>query len=677
MPLNYYEALNICLSIKFLSDFDRKEDFNHFLDKWPNKKDSNSTLYSLSVGDYKKQLKQYLSLKAKETNFLLSTPLLCRYAYQIVCDWAATGTYDTSKNNTLSEQIENVLRSYIKWEFHDENNISTISEEGNEILKKYTEEVFEFLTQVAALMDKNEFIDREQWSKLKLNYTNSLNSSLCVLQENENGKLIFIHRSFKNFFMSRYYIQKNLHKKKYKNDLKSFMELINTDLAFCVFYAEQIISVNKPLSCNVCKAIVETSHIETGENFTEVIVKYLTGNYTLYFKNDFPFTIEQYLHVFPCGRVLYGGETFTLSRLHEIRKTKTIETNDPEYFVGCKLSAIIKNINLSGIMFTPKYTNEFQGTAIDFHLYFNGEIIIVSRFTNTATITSYEALKTLERREDLLDAFREIQKNNLNATAFISNQILSSIESSSLKKIAIEHKKMQFAISSIVDFLGHEKNYWCFYDGSTLFVCEISTKNSQIFTEFFCKQINDNNINIYYSMLGSYISQTQDENIIANSMAFIPVEKMIYTSTSIFDFEVKNIFDPRNLLNCYFIIHWKNIRLINEKLSASDYKRRDYIMDLNFIENVYKTVEELLKEIDNEKLRLIISDEMLITYYFAEQAEKLVILARETLELCRVFGHDKGEKLRLFFINGNANFSNTSKSIVEDYSKNNIWYFNE
>lgn len=220
--------------------------------------------------------------------------------------------------------------------------------------------MFEFLTQVASLMNKNRFIGREQWGKLKLNYTNSLNSTLCVLQENEDGELVFVHRSFKNYFLSRYYIQKNLHKRKNKKNLKSFMELTNTDLEFCVFYAEQFILINTTLSRNVCKAIAETSHHETSKNITETIVEYLTGNCTLFFKNDFSFTIEQYLHVFPCGRVLYGGETFSLSRLQEIRRTKILETNDPEYFVGCKLSKIMENLNLSGIMYNSKYTNEFK-----------------------------------------------------------------------------------------------------------------------------------------------------------------------------------------------------------------------------------------------------------------------------------------------------------------------------
>lgn len=677
MPLNYYEALDVCLSIKFFSEFDREHDFSHFLDKWPYRKNSTSNLYSLSEINYKKQLKQYLSMEAKETNFLLSTPLLCRYAYPIICDWTATENYSTSKIKTLGGQIESALRSYIKWEFHDENNISTTSDEGIKILKEYSDEVFEFLTQVASLMNKNEFIGREQWGKLKLNYTNSLNSTLCVLQENEDGELVFVHRSFKNYFLSRYYIQKKLHKRKNKKVLKTFVELINADLEFCVFYAEQFISVNTTLSNNVCKAIAETSPPEVGKNITEIIVEYLSGNCTLFFKNDFPFTIEQYLHVFPCGKVLYGGETFTLLRLQEIRRTKILETDDPEYFVGCKLSKVTKNLNFSGIMYNSKYTNEFKVMISSFFLFFNGEIIGISGFTNYGKKMIFELIKIIER-EGLWDKFRAIQYRNLNATDFLINQILPLVqiekENGNLAHLMIEHKKIYAVISSIIDFLGHEKNYWCFFDGSSLFVCEISTRNSPLFSNFFFKQLNVKNIDFCYSMLGSYISQTRDENISADSIAFVPVEKLI--SNSIFDFEVKKIFDPRNLLNCYYNVHFENIRLINQKKSSLDLKSRDYIMELNCIENIYKTVEEILKEKFNEKLWLIISDEMLITYYFSEQNEKLTALASETLELCRVFRHDKGEQLRLLFINSNATFSDTVKSIVEDYAKNNIWYFN-
>ncbi len=166
---------------------------------------------------------------------------------------------------------------------------------------------------------------------------------------------------------------------------------------------------------------------------------------------------------------------------------------------------------------------------------------------------------------------------------------------------------MQSAISSIVNFIGQKRNYWCFFNGSTLFVCEISKKNSQCFSKFFFKHLDKNNIDYYHMMLGSYITQTQDENISANIMKFIPIEKM--SPDFIFDFEVKDIFDARSLLNCYFIVHWKNIRLINERFSELGFQSRDYMMDLNFIENVYKTVEELLKEKSNDKLRLIVSDE--------------------------------------------------------------------
>lgn len=677
MPLNYYEALEVCLSIKFFSEFDRKHDFSHFLDKWPHITNSTSNLYSLSETNYKKKLKQYLSLEAKEINFLLSTPLLCRYAYPIICDWTATGNYNTSKNKTLSGQIDSALESYIKWEFHDENNISTTSDEGIKILKEYSDEVFEFLTQAASLMNMNGFIDREQWGKLKLNYNNSLNSTLCVLQENEDGKLVFVHKSFKNYFLSRYYIQKKLHKRKNKKDLNTFIELINTDLEFCVFYAEQFISFNTTLSNNVCKAIAETSQLEVDKNITEVIVEYLTGNCTLFFKNDFPFTIEQYLLAFPCGKVLYGGEIYTLSRLHGIRRMKVLETNDPEYFVGCKLSKITKNLNLSGIIYNSKYTNEFKFMMSSFFLFFNGEIIDISSFINYGGNMIFELKKIIER-EGLWDMFRAIQHRNLNATDFLVNQILPLIqidkENGDLAQLMIEHKKIHAVISSIIDFLGHEKNYWCFFDGSSLFVCEFSTRNSPLFSNFFFKQLNEEYNDICYAMLGSYISQTQDENISADLMEFIPVERLI--SNSIFDFEVKKVFDPRNLLNCYYNVHFNNIRLINKKKSSLDLKSRDYIMELNYIENIYKTVEELLKEKFNEKLWLILSDEMLITYYFAEQSEKLVTLASETLELCRFWRHDQGEQLRLLFINDNVTFSDFVMSIVEDYAKNNIWYFN-
>lgn len=673
MPLNYREALDVCLSIKYLSAYDSKEELYHFIDKWPNKKNSTSISYSLTERSYKKQLKQYLSSKSAEVDFLLSTPLLCRYAYQIVCDWSLTEDYGSSNCSTLSGQIESVLRSYIKWEFHDENNIPTENEEGKKILNKYIDTVFEFLTIVAELMSKNEYIDRKQWSQLKLEHVKSVNSALCVLQEHKDGGLEFAHKSFKDYFLARYYVNKILRNRVNKKYCKTFNEIVKTNIGFCVFYAEQMILNNTKLSSMICNVIAETTCTKTNETLVEAVVGHATGKHVLYFKNDMLFTIEQYLQIFPCGRAYYVGEMFTLSYLGEIKKTKMIRTNSPELFDGSNAALIMKALNLSAIMYTPKYADEYTLITSSFKLYLNGNIINIGGYWQSDKITLND-IKRIIKREDILNMAKIIGNGKLDINTIVNSPILSMIllqkKIEDIEKQKKEYNKLKTAICSIVNFLGNNKNYWCLFDGTNLLVCEISQGNLNFYSKYFFNKLLDDKV-VYSTLFGEYNAITQDENIKADSMSFMSIDKISIS----FDFEVPHIKDD-NLLTSYYSAHWRNIQLVQNNISSSLFKNENSIIHLITIREqleLYETATNLLKENPNDKLRLIISDEMLITYYFLGQGDELVALANDTLELCKKFGHEQGEQLRLFLLKDDTTFVGSDRVVVEEYVKNNIW----
>lgn len=671
LPLNYNESLKICLTIKYFSKFDKKHDVKHFTNKWPEASSDNS--YALPEKKYKKVLKEYLVENNNSDNFLLSAPLLCRYAYQIVCEWADTDNSFIKNSKSLSTRIETALTSYVKWEFHDEYDMTTSGTEGNSLFKEYKKEIFSFLTSIASFMENSDMASREQWEQLKNESKNSVNAAFCILQEQENGKLSFIHKSFKDFFLARYYVRKLFDTAKDGEITDSFIENIQTNHGFCTLFVEQMLEKGNALSKSICSAIAENNPVDTNDDFTERIVDFFTGKIGLMYTDGMPFTIAEYLYAFPCGRVLYAGIEFDRMSLEKMQKSRILHLNNTDLICECHASSISSRIDFCGVIYNPDYVNEYKIFTTDFSLYFDRSLTDVGGYL-FHSFTRQDLIRILSRNdvsEQLGDgpiALKDIIESSL------MDYILKVKKWEDMKGELSEKQRLITSTQAIIDFLNPEKNYWCLLKDNSLFVCEISKTNSSVFKDFFFEQLPSQFFD-YINLFGNYRSLVLNEASAYESYRFRPLSEVEVTFDTGLPLSKLQI---ESVMSNYYYAHWKNYQLVRSfhlSQACSNAKQIDNnVIMLKELLEIYKNIDVKLEKNPDEKLFLIISDEKLITYYIGGFGEKMVALANDTLSLCQKYGHTKGEEFRRFLISEETSFTGNDREVVQQYTQDYIWF---
>lgn len=670
LSLNYQESLNICLSIRHFSKFDREKSLNHFIDKWPDKKEPKS--YALSEVDYKRLLKKYIS-KNVCGDFLLSTPLLCRYAYQIVCEWAFQDGEITLDDKFSSSKIEGVLRSYIKWEFHDEYDIATASDEGKVQLNAYIANVFNFLTALSSYMDEMGSIKRKDWEKVQSHQSTSVNAAFCVLQEDENGGLSFVHKSFHDYFLARFFIEKHIRGRRSKKITEALENKIKFDSGFCHFFAEQILSNGSRLSRHICKAIKSERIMQTTEDLVPIIVKHLTGAMHFYYRNGLPFTIEEYLSVFTCGVAEYAGNRFDSKELEKLRITRVLEIDVPDFLKECHVEAISSKLKLRGVVSTQYFQYKFNVITSNFEIYFEKESKRVGGYYSI-TFTMRDLINIIQRTEvkDMLEQAGLLGDGNIDMQRVIESPIMPiimnkkrTLDEESKKE---EDRKITGINASLIEFLGVDKNYWCLFNMGTIFVCEISQDNVDCFVSYYAKRTSHSLFD-YVALYGQYRSLVRTEYENVTELKFRKISEVDMS----FDFEIKGIFS-NSVLQYYYHVHWQNSKLAKEAPLRLTKAVTENILTFCELASLYKSVKDLLDEESNDLLSLIISDEQLITFYLLGQGESMVKLASETIELCKKFGHVMGEEFRYFLMEDETSFVGEDRKKVKEYLQNYIWF---
>ena len=234
--------LRWCKSIKKLYQFDKKIGVSNFTNKWPSKEKRN---IFFNEKEYLNILKKYLNV-TKDANSLLNIPLLCRYAYQIICDWFESEQDSYNQiYKTQSDKVKKVIECCIKWEFHDRYTYQTEGGTGDVFLNKYRDRIWNFLTDIAGIMDDDKFIEKDQWMQaIKLREIQEINEAFCVLQEvknkDEKEKLCFAHNIFQNYFLARYYILMTKEERKKCED--QFIYILRSNSEFATMFIEQLIS---------------------------------------------------------------------------------------------------------------------------------------------------------------------------------------------------------------------------------------------------------------------------------------------------------------------------------------------------------------------------------------------------------------------------------------------------
>jgi len=225
---------------------------------------------------------------------------------------------------------------------------------------------------------------------------------------------------------------------------------------------------------------------------------------------------------------------------------------------------------------------------------------------------------------------------------------------------------------AIISFLGDEDNYWCFFDGDALWVHKINAQSSKSFSDKFNSDMRKNLLDCL-TLWGEYLTHVVSVSDLTALMQF----KKASSIDASFGF-VETLHDAEdNYLDIYYSVHWENYHLLKDTNSFSYIGTPDIAISKTILIkealDYYSQVTQKLSKNPNEKAWLILSDEMLITYFILGEGDKMVSLAEETLPLCSVYNHIEGRKFREYLIDDNTGFGLKERQVVSNYHMENIW----
>ena len=664
-PLDEKESLKICKLVKKLQQHEDENGFPnpHFRDKWPQR----DTKKGLTERDYLKCLAKYIKITDLSAS-LLSSPLLCRYAYQIISDWDGSAPTEGSRTkNTLSSQIERVIRAYVKWEYHDKHTTSTYRGKGQQEFQKFENKVFMFLSRIAATLDSDDSIARSAWQKIKSETriaTEDTNAAFCVLQEDSNGNLTFIHKSFKDYFLAHFYVNL-MNNSPEDKEIDKLISMLEQNASFASIYTELLFSLGNELT-----KLISLTLLKENNNDIECVTQFVKGNHRYLFPKHPSFTVEQYLTVFPAGIASYAGCVFDRERLKKLLSEGILEIDSVNYLDDCSISAVSKNASIISVHLTPKYDKTIQLVTLSFKCVYRKNILNIGGYWH-ASFT----------RKDFVDILLKLGLAEfIISEALTVEELLESemFQYAVMYKKALDHAKQLSEYEmingwrdSIVEFLGNENNYWSFFDGVSLLVCSITSRNERLISDKFMKGLSINFFD-YLTLWGEYLACSVSETEFVQSLVF----KKSCEVNICFDSSVDIYDSDSNCMKSYYSIHWKNYQLINRLNKSTSDDADDNIftaISIQEILDLYNEVDNILKDRPNEKIELIISDEKLVTYFLLGKGDEVVELAEHTIGLCITFDHQKGKEFRDFLLQDETDYGKSERERVKGYLVENIW----
>lgn len=663
------ETLKICRSMEALSMYDREKKFGHFIDKWPTS-DKRGT--GMTKAQYLRHLKKYLRRTPLEQS-LLTLPLLCRYAYPIIREWSSQDHVNVERVlYDESAQIQIALTSYIKWEFHDTHTCQTTGGEGKTLLVNYQRKVHGFLTEIAGIMGTEDCISKTQWERRRKAKKLSGNISFCVLQEADDENMSFVHPLFKDYYLASYcvkMVESTARKRNFfrDKDLAYITKLLGESSLVPLMYAQQLLECNYAPVKEICKYMLLTAAHDDFPSF----VKYASGRKWYMYTDEAPFTIEEYLVVFPLGGVKYHDIFFNVSILNELKATGMLNIiENADNCLKCNPSKISKNLTLIGVKSSPAFGTNFKHTVREFKVFHNGVIINVGGYWESS-ITRRELTDILLHSE-----FRNLlAETDISADAILSSEIIGMVLVK--KRIKDEFRRIEEEqilrqwMRNITGLIGDDKNYWCLFDRGTLFVLQMIPENTPLMVELFRRGLSENTSD-YVSLYGEYQAATRPIEILAEGgkhykTADIPVD---------FDVNIEKFETTENVLSKYYTIHWKNLKLFrkaengNFSFSKDDV---DTILDIREVLDLYEVADHFLEEFPNEKFALYLSDERLFTFYMIGEGSQMVALAEETLGLCEKYQYHEGIWLRKLLLSDDMRYTGEDFKKVAAFAREHIW----
>lgn len=607
------ESLVICKSVKKLWEYDQKTGNLNFLHKWPS---GEGNEYSLTEKEYIRKLKEYIK-NDKDEDSLLKSPLMCRYAYPIICGWDSQNKDELERGYTTQyRRIQTVLKACIKWEFHDSYTYQTEEGKGKAYFKIYKQQVLSFLTDIAGEMGEKDSIEKKDWQKLKnKNGIKDINRVYCGLQEDEEGNLQFIHQSFKNFFLARYYV---LAPNKQKES-PVFMNMLKLSSELAVMYVELLMKEGNTLAKKVCNDILNGNKQDIYS-----LSEYARGTLVFMHKPEISFTAAEFFSVFPNGKLLYAG----------IRL-------DKERFESLRLDGILKVKNLDIL---KNYTESTMSAALG--------ISIKGLETECRNMRSFSFHFWIYENSCLQQIYgiqvRPLDPEKQREFAYIAHQ---------------EHTMIFDGLRDAIQIMGSEKRYWCFFDEATLFFYQMLPQNEEKMSALFADGCSKDP-KVFSTFYGGYKAMISDKDTAIQSGRFSRVSDIPFT----FCAKDRIIVEKGDPFVEYYFIHRGNLNAMELKIELYPEKYyQDETEELNVV------LAEIIKNNENEKLKLYLADEQLLTYYILERGEKMVELAQETLELCKKYEHSKGIMFRELLIRDETCFNGDDLHKIYQFAKEYIW----
>jgi hypothetical protein len=238
-------------------------------------------------------------------------------------------------------------------------------------------------------------------------------------------------------------------------------------------------------------------------------------------------------------------------------------------------------------------------------------------------------------------------------------------------------------------FLGiGEETAWILFFGTTVFFIKNNERNAKCLETLFNERITkchlDRELFMLIASYGTYRHTVIATRNLIGSMknrSAMDIHAVFHTN----DFKLEESGEAVNgvdsieseILCNYYRLYWRNRILLWDWPEGKTMAYRDFMLETLLVKDSIKKSTETTS---NSKLKLLLSDEILITDYaltafnLASRADEMMALAEETLALCLEYNHTEGYNLRDFLLNDDMPiYGDEGKMRVAQFAKSYVW----
>lgn len=704
--LNKRESYKMCKSIKYLHKLDKKTNGRHFLNKWPQGIAEN---VALNKHNYLYNLRRYLHNTEVEKS-LLSSPLLCRYAYPIICEWVHnrdvledTGDYAWM----INRKIRIALDACIKWEYHDENRAPATAD-GGERLNVYKEAVYSFFTAIAGKMNFVNEISKKEWEKLfqDSRYDSiSRNAALSILEETSGERgdcLAFSHQLFFEFYkatsLSVQFKASNFSKRR----LGMIVDHMHKNHMVSMLFVEFVLMWgNNNKKGQVFNDIFKRN--PATEETVEYIAQLFMRGTKYTFTGTSGVTFDDFFSAFPFGEIEFANRSFTEEDFLLLKQEGILKLEDIESLATIQAKIFNASNTLRGVVFNDCRSNKIL-------------------YAFACYSTTY-----LKKDFNFIFSQRHIELPNKKGESDVSliewSKQLAATSSFRLLDYSVEELVENFnrTVQSVCTFLQRQtrnNTFWVSYTQDKGYtILELCKENEAIIIDLFLEELDQAKYEAYAQYLTSFNVDSVPEKLKlcnCDSIEFTfsemdnPFEMksqqdkyaLERTKQSIkSDSESNENIDLKQLyygtyaylrasFDMYYSLRWRNRYFFAREKDAcepffSDYFQEFYVKELFYSSSMINDLQELVNgsffeescfintQLLVKKWLLMLTEQVIVLHILFGRINEVREYAMGTLELSKEFQwYELGTKLRQYVIDDDIdNARDVSKQLIEEF----IW----